>query len=124
MLNKTLTNQNQFPGCSFTSSNQYHVLPENRMVKYKKGHLIDQRGLYVIEISTEGGSLYIAALSTSSSDSHALQIHDRSFIKSFGDDYSVMATCLGFRGNKLILRPPKSIPSYNTHRSEKETANL
>ena len=65
----------------------------------------------MVEISTENSCLYIAALSTHNSECYALKISDRSVIKSFGSDFSVMATCLGFRGDKLVLRLPKADPS-------------
>jgi hypothetical protein len=93
-------------------------------VRYKKGHHIEPKGFFVVEISTLGSQLFIAALSTYNSECYALRISNRSVIKSLGSDFGVIASCLCFRGDKLVYKRPKQVYRTFVDRDETDTANI
>jgi hypothetical protein len=87
-------------------------LPEHRNVIYKRGHQIEPKGFYVIEISSAMQSLFIAAYSAVGPESFVLHFKDeeaRSTLHKFGTDFNIMAMCLSFRNDRLVLRHPKNL---------------
>jgi len=87
-------------------------LPITRSVIYKKGHNIYPKGYFIVEISSEMNKLYIAAFSTVNHESFLLHLKDQdaeSTLQKFGNDFNVLAMCLKFKNDRLILRNPKNI---------------
>ena len=79
---------------------------------YKRGHTIDPKGFYIVEISTANQSLYVAAYSAVGPESFVIHFKDgeaRDTMNRFGSDFNVMAMCLVFRNNRLVLRNPRHL---------------
>lgn len=104
-----------------TIQRQAHGLSESRIVLYKKGHKIEPRDFYIVEISTESDSLYIAAYSVTSSESfliHQKGQQAQNTILRFGYDFSMMAMCLSFNGNRLVLKSTRTLLTRPTRTGE------
>ena len=90
-------------------SRQADGLPESRVVLYKKSHMIEPRGCFVVEISTLDDDLFITAFSVIKADSFLLRLRGEQATKALrrmSHDFSIMASCLVFCGNRLQLKSP------------------
>lgn len=56
---------------------QAEVLNENRIVLYKKGKQMGGKGYFIVEISSNNDSLYIAAYDVESPESLLIQLPQR-----------------------------------------------
>lgn len=66
---------------------------------YKRGHHIEPKGFFVVEISSVMNSLYIAAYSAVGPESFVIFFKDqeaRDILHKFGTDFNIMAMCLMF----------------------------
>lgn len=96
-------------GYQSNGQNQASILPVSRCVFYKKGHTINPKGYFIVEIASETSTLYITAFSVLNSESHVIQFHNEhatGILQRFGSNFNLMAVCLAFSGEKLILRNP------------------
>jgi len=96
------------------------VLPEARNVIYKRGHTIDPKGFFVVEVSTAFNSLYVCAYSAVGPESFVVEFKGQSAretLQRFGSDFNIMAMCLTFRQDRLVLRNPRNM-SFGRQQSE------
>ena len=99
-------------GYNSQGQNQARILPISRQVLYKRGHTIQPKGYFIVEMSTEMGKLYIAAYSAIGPESFLIHLKDRDAhktIKRFASDFNLMAMCLAFRNDKLVLKNPRNL---------------
>jgi hypothetical protein len=90
-------------------------LPEYRNVIYKRGHEIEPKGFFVVEISSAMQSLYIVAYSAVGPESFVIHFQDddaRNILHKFGADFNIMAMCLCFKNDRLVVRHPKNLFSH------------
>ena len=95
-------------------------MPEARNVIYKRGHTIDPKGYFVVEISTALNSLYVCAYSAVGPESYVVEYkgqNARETMQRFGSDFNIMAMCLAFRNDRLVLRNPRNM-SFGRQQSE------
>ncbi len=59
---------------SLVVQRQAENLPETRIVLYKRSHLIEPKGYFVVEISTLLDELFITAFSVVRSDTYLLKL--------------------------------------------------
>jgi hypothetical protein len=59
---------------SLVVQRQAENLPETRIVLYKRSHLIEPKGYFVVEISTLFDELFITAFSVVRSDTYLLRL--------------------------------------------------
>jgi|LauGreDrversion4_2_1035121.scaffolds.fasta_scaffold108766_2 hypothetical protein len=75
---------------------QAECLDENRIVLYKKGMQLGQ-GYFIVEISSNNLSLFIAAYDVESPESLLIELPEKKaeeIMKEFNSDYDKMASCL------------------------------
>jgi hypothetical protein len=75
---------------------QADCLDENRIVLFKKGMQLGQ-GYYIIEISSNNQSIFIAAYDVETPESLLIELPEKKaedIMKEFGQDYELMASCL------------------------------
>jgi len=90
---------------------QAEVLDEKRIVLYKKGKQLDDRGYYIVEISTNNDTLFVAAYDVESPESLLIQIPQKraqEIMEKFNNSYEELASNLHVAAGKLILVNPVS----------------
>ena len=99
-------------------------MPESRNVIYKRGHTIDPKGFFIVEISTVDTSLFITAYSAVGPESFVLHFKNdeaREAMHRFGSDFNIMAMCLMFRNDRLVLRNPKNLFGGSSRLNSQQT---
>jgi hypothetical protein len=69
--------------------------------------LLPPKDFFIVEISTEGDILMIAAFSITTSESYLIEQHGskaQKTIARYHCDFALMASCLHFQGNRLALK--------------------
>ena len=88
---------------------QAELLDENRIVLYKKGRQLGS-GYYIVEISSNNQSIYIAAYDVESPESLLIELPEKKaeeIMKEFDKDYEALADCLQIMNRRLVLLNPK-----------------
>ena len=79
---------------------------------YKKGKQLDDRGYYIVEISTNNDTLFIAAYDVESPESLLIQIPQKraqEIMEKFNNSYEELASNLHVAAGKLVLVNPVRI---------------
>lgn len=82
------------------------------MVLYKRGHHIEPKGYFIVEISSELSTLFITAFSAVGPESFVLIYKNKdsyNILHTFGNDCNLMAMCLTFRNERLVIINPKNL---------------
>ena len=82
------------------------------MVLYKRGHHIEPKGYFIVEISSELSTLFVTAFSAVGPESFVVIYRNKdafSTLHTFGNDFNLMAMCLTFKNERLVLRNPKNL---------------
>jgi hypothetical protein len=82
------------------------------VVLYKRGHHIEPKGYFIVEISSELSTLFITAFSAVGPESFDLIYKNKdsyNILHTFGNDCNLMAMCLTFRNERLVIRNPKNL---------------
>ena len=90
---------------------QAEALDENRIVHFKKGKQLGQ-GYYIVEISSNSTSLFIAAYDVESSESFLITLPEKraaDLMKEFQQSYEMMAESLQVMNKRLYLLNPKYV---------------
>lgn len=100
---------------SETVLRQADVLNENRVVLYKKGKQLG-KGYYIVEVSSNNNSLFIAAFDVESPESFLIELPDKraqDILKEFSNDYEAVASSLQVINRRLVLLNPKYASKLN-----------
>ncbi len=84
----------------------------SRSVLYKRGHNIEPKGYFIVEISKDKRSLFIAAFNSYGPESYLMTLKDNIAeltLQKFSSDFNLMAMCLAFRNDRLLIKDPKNI---------------
>jgi len=90
-------------------------LDENRIVLYKKGKQLGS-GYYIVEISSNNSSLFIAAYDVESPESFLIELPEKKaqdILKEFSNDYEYMSHSLQVINKRLVLLNPKYASTVN-----------
>jgi len=90
---------------------QAECLDENRIVLFKKGMQLGQ-GYYIVEISSNNSSIFIAAYDVETPESLLIELPEKKaeeILREFNQDYERIATCLQVMNKRLVLLNPVSI---------------
>ena len=90
---------------------QAEALDENRIVHFKKGKQLGA-GYYIVEISSNSTSLFIATYDVESSESFLITLPEKranDLMKEFDNSYEVMADSLQVMNKRLYLLNPKYV---------------
>jgi hypothetical protein len=82
------------------------------VVLYKRGHHIEPKGYFIVEISSELSTLFITAFSAVGPESFVLIYKNKDsydILHTFGNDCNLMAMCLTFKNERLVIRNPKNL---------------
>jgi len=82
------------------------------VVLYKRGHHIEPKGYFIVEISSELSTLFITAFSAVGPESFVLIYKNKdsyNILHTFGNDCNLMAMCLTFRNERLVIINPKNL---------------
>lgn len=88
---------------------QAEALDENRIVHYKKGKQLGN-GYYIVEISSNSNSLFIAAYDVESTESFLITLPEKrasEIMVEFENNYELMASSLQVMNKRLYLLNPK-----------------
>lgn len=88
---------------------QAEILDEKRIVLYKKGKQLNDRGYYIVEISSNNDTLFIAAYDVESAESLLIQVPQKraqEIMEKFNNSYEELASNLHVAAGKLILLNP------------------
>lgn len=88
---------------------QAEALDENRIVHFKKGKQLGA-GYYIVEISSNSSSLFVAAYDVESSESFLITLPEKranELMQEFSSSYELMADSLQVMNKRLYLLNPK-----------------
>ncbi len=91
-------------------------MPVSRSVLYKRGHNIEPKGYFIVEISKDKRTLFIAAFNSYGPESYLMTMKDtvaEVTLQKFSSDFNLMAMCLLFRNDRLVIRNPKHVLKSN-----------
>jgi hypothetical protein len=73
---------------------------------------VEPKGYFVIEISSFLDFLYITAFSSFGPESFVINFKNqeaKDVLQMFGNDFSMMAMCLSFHKDRMVLKNPRNL---------------